>query len=694
MRRTSLRTRAITAISALAIAGGGLLALAPPASAATLVELGGPTTLSATSSPIVYIGGVSESGADWTSSALPAVLSDATTVNTITIVLTDSAGNNCQPANGTDTLAFAAAPTVTNTTSGNLAAFSAAIAPDGTKCLAGSGVNNKLTLTATTAGASGAVLKLTGIRYAIGLGVPNGKIQVSVSGANNAPASNATVSDVRVTPGAPTLVAPSTAAVPVGNITLTELRAGAIGAGGACVQLQGPGGITFTAHNAGPPVTPAATATGGNGTATTATPAGSNLSFTPDLVSTGTGATAYSFTGVKVDSTATTGRITATVGKTCGATQYSQEIQLGGVGTVDRIAGSTRYATAQKIADTIDPLIAPNPGATATSCKGTVIVANGVNYPDALAASFLAGGTKPTPILLVADTVPTETANAIRQHGVKNITIVGGPNSVSTSIETGFMNQNATDCLGNPITPNVKINVTRIGGADRYATAKAVAEVNGLGTAGTASSAAAGKPCTAVKTAILASGENFPDALAAGVLSAGGSTCGTGGPLPLLLTNAASLNGYTSQALSDMGIAQVILVGGPNTVSINVENAINSPSGLNIPVRRISGVNRQDTAAKLAGLMGEPEYSYGDAVLVTRGDIFPDALVGAPLGDLDNAPLLLSDSTTSLGATAAGAINALPGYVDTAHLLGGTSSLTQAVFDATASALASQTATP
>ena len=63
-------------------------------------------------------------------------------------MLTDNDGNNCQPVNGTDTLAFAAVPTVTNTIAGNTAAFTAAIAPDGRVPAATSGVNNKLTLTA------------------------------------------------------------------------------------------------------------------------------------------------------------------------------------------------------------------------------------------------------------------------------------------------------------------------------------------------------------------------------------------------------------------------------------------------------------------------------------------------------------------------------------------------------------------
>ena len=103
-----------------------------------------------------------------------------------------------------------------------------------------------------------------------------------------------------------------------------------------------------------------------------------------------------------------------------------------------------------------------------------------------------------------------------------------------------------------------------------------------------------------MKTAILASGENFPDALAAGVLVGLAARAAARRAPPLLLTNAASLNPFTSQALADMGIKQVILVGGPNTVNTNVGRHQPTSGGLGITVHRIAGANRQGTAATLA----------------------------------------------------------------------------------------------
>ncbi len=661
MRRTSLRARALTAITVLAVAGGGLLALAPPASAAAIA-----TTLHPASAPTVYVTGTAEVGADWTTPTLGA----AVHVNdTISISIDDNdATANCSSA--ADSIGFASPPTITNTTSGDTAAFGAGVLSSSAACGAlSTPVKDIVTFTATAADAGAtAALRISGVRYSVGSGVAIGPIQVGLNGAApSTAAANATISAVRVTPGTPVLMAASATAVPVGNVTLTELRPGAVSGATSCIKPLS--GSVFTAGS-----TPVLTATGGNGVAGTASVSSGNVVL--PVTTPSTTSTTYTLSGLKMDAQGANHPIVASVGSTCSNSIYApSDIQLGHVGAVNRLSGSTRYATAQIIADTIG------------SCQNDVIVASGVNFPDALAASYLANTTMP--ILLVADTVPTETANAIRLHGVKNIVIVGGPSSVSTAIETGFQNQTATSC-GGAATAN-KITTQRIAGADRYATAKAVAEKPGLTAAGTAPTALS-PTCTNVKTAIVTSGENFPDALAAGVLSAGGAACGGAGhkPLPLVLTNASSLNLYASQTLNDMGIKQVLLVGGTSAVTDGVLTQIQNLGGTNsIAVRRISGPDRQGTAASLATLMGSPELGYnGGQLLLTRGDIFPDALVGAPYGAKQLAPLLLSATTGALGSTAGNAITGYPNPVGVVTLLGGTSSLTQAVADAAATALA------
>src|SRR5688572_28184995 len=69
--------------------------------------------------------------------------------------------------------------------------------------------------------------------------------------------------------------------------------------------------------------------------------------------------------------------------------------------TVTRYAGATRYGTAAAIAGD-----ASFDGAT------TAIVATGENYPDALAASALAGAEAPAPIILTQKDTYTSDAKA------------------------------------------------------------------------------------------------------------------------------------------------------------------------------------------------------------------------------------------------------------------------------------------
>jgi len=118
---------------------------------------------------------------------------------------------------------------------------------------------------------------------------------------------------------------------------------------------------------------------------------------------------------------------------------------------VERVAGLDRYETAAKIATKVKEL-------RGSSFDGRVIVVNGHQYPDAIAASGL-GYRKKLPILLVRlNEVPTATRAALAELGPTGAVLVGG---------TGVM----TDGVGN----SLGIPWTRVAGPDRYATAIALA---------------------------------------------------------------------------------------------------------------------------------------------------------------------------------------------------------------------------
>src|SRR4051812_32245273 len=153
--------------------------------------------------------------------------------------------------------------------------------------------------------------------------------------------------------------------------------------------------------------------------------------------------------------------------------------------TPGRVAGTNRFDTAAKIAAAAYP-----GGATA------VILANGRNFPDALAGSAL-GGIKNAPLLLTeTGSTPAETTAALQSLKPTTVYLLGG---------TGAISQAQQDELAKSYA------VQRVAGADRYATAGAIADQ--VGPANVAS-------LNGKRTAFIATGLGFADALAGGPLAA------------------------------------------------------------------------------------------------------------------------------------------------------------------------------
>ena len=176
--------------------------------------------------------------------------------------------------------------------------------------------------------------------------------------------------------------------------------------------------------------------------------------------------------------------------------------------------------------------------------------------------------------------------------------------------------------------------MNRISGATRYSTALAVATSAAAGTMDDGLDGA----CSAVKTALVVSGENFPDALAAGTLASNGvntGVCGNGDGIPLVLTTPGALSPEAAEAINTMGATQVIIVGGTQAVSSATANAIDALAGVT-NVERIAGATRTETATDFATMLGTPNGgNYGNRrVFVASGANFPDALVAGPLGGL------------------------------------------------------------
>ncbi len=181
----------------------------------------------------------------------------------------------------------------------------------------------------------------------------------------------------------------------------------------------------------------------------------------------------------------------------------------------------------------------------------------------------------------------------------------------------------------------VWVGTTRSAGADRYSTAISLSE--GAFAAGS------------VTTAVVATGQDFPDALSAAGLAGVYHA-------PVLLTKTASLPTGLVSELDRLGAQNVVIVGGEPAVSPSVAGSLVN-AGLS--VSRVSGSNRYATSAavadRIAALTGP---AFGKMAFVARGDMFPDALALAPFAYSQSCPVLLT-KTSSLSPECSAVIGRL-----------------------------------
>jgi putative cell wall-binding protein len=267
------------------------------------------------------------------------------------------------------------------------------------------------------------------------------------------------------------------------------------------------------------------------------------------------------------------------------------------------------------------------------------LVASGENFPDALAAAPLAAFYDAPILLTQRDAVPAVTSAALEELGVADVILLGG----TAAISQGVFNSLA----GGPW------QVSRYAGSDRYATA-ALFALDAF-------------PAGA-DVALVASGENFPDALAASPLAAFYDA-------PILLTQRDAVPAVTSAALEELGVADVILLGGTAAIS---QGVFNSLAGGPWQVSRYAGSDRYATAALFA-LDAFP--AGADVALVASGENFPDALAASPLARALGAPILLVERDAVPAVTQSALLDLDVGDV---ILLGGTAAISQEVFNSLA----------
>ncbi|BCB05777.1 cell wall-binding repeat-containing protein [Bacillus sp. KH172YL63] len=130
------------------------------------------------------------------------------------------------------------------------------------------------------------------------------------------------------------------------------------------------------------------------------------------------------------------------------------------------------------------------------------------------------------------------------------------------------------------------------------------------------------------ETVVIASGEDFPDALASAPLAGKYKA-------PILLTNHNHLPGSVEKELVRLDAERIIIIGGTSAVTDEVAEAIRD---LDVKVSRIDGSDRYETSVNIAKYIG----ASSDQAFLVNGKTFPDALSVASIAGKNGIPILLT----------------------------------------------------
>jgi putative cell wall-binding protein len=262
------------------------------------------------------------------------------------------------------------------------------------------------------------------------------------------------------------------------------------------------------------------------------------------------------------------------------------------------------------------------------------VLARSDNYPDALAGTPLAAAKKGPLLLTPPQQLDPRVGSELKRALPAGATVylLGGQNALGAAVE------DAVRSLG--FTP------VRLAGGDRYETATVIAD-QGLANP---------------TTVLLATGANFPDALAAGAAAPTAAAA-------VLLTSGSTIPPATSTYLTAHPPKTRYAIGGPAAAA--------DPSAT-----AIVGGDRFDTARKVAAqFFPAPRF-----VGIASGQDFPDALSGGSHVGKARGPVLLVSPTVLPPATQQ-YLQGVGAGVEAGFLDGGPAAVSDAVRTAAADAI-------
>lgn len=209
---------------------------------------------------------------------------------------------------------------------------------------------------------------------------------------------------------------------------------------------------------------------------------------------------------------------------------------------------------------TYDAVFGPSRLDTAVECSkrafqasgsaDTIVLATGYDWPDAVGGSALAGAYG-CPLLLTSPSpLSQQVIDEARRLNVSRVVILGSNRAISDAVEAALT---ALDVNGHGL------EVLRVGGTDRFETAARIASAT--------VDVLTSKGGTYDGVAFFATGQNFPDALAAAPIAAAERW-------PILLVKPTGLSSPTADAIASLDVTRGIILGSASAVTTAVADAL------------------------------------------------------------------------------------------------------------------------
>lgn len=252
---------------------------------------------------------------------------------------------------------------------------------------------------------------------------------------------------------------------------------------------------------------------------------------------------------------------------------------------VIRLAGNNRYATSVFIADKFREKLN-------VSRFGTIIIASGKNFADALAGSYLASKTNAPIVITNGNNVYD-----IKDYVIKNLKTGGTVYLLGGNAAVPEIVENCLYGFG---------NIKRLAGTNRYETNLEILEEAGVTN----------------EDIFICTGKDFADSLSASAAKR-----------PILLVGK-SLSTAQTKFLNKLNGNRIYIIGGTSAVNDQIAAKLRNYG----PVERISGSTRYETST----LFARKFFNHPTQIVLAYAKNFPDGLCGSSLAMAMDAPLILT----------------------------------------------------